>query len=327
MKLKELINLKYGKNQSKVVADSGYPIYGTGGIIGYASKFLYDKQSILIGRKGSIAQVQFLNEPFWCVDTTFYCEINTNLVIPKYLFYKLSTIDFRLYNEGTTIPSLRSETLNELEISIHSFEIQQHIVDTIGSIDDLIEKYDEILIGIEKLETKLYLFESTDSVVNPLRNFISFEKGKKPDSLDENGHLYLTIDTLERSNTLFTQSSKVVNCIESDVLMVMDGASSGKVYIGNKGVVGSTLSVIKSKDINNYFLYIFLKNNYSNIKDRNTGSAIPHTNKEFVLTLNIPLNKIDDSIYNNLFNYRIVIMKNINRLKALKSAYLSKFFE
>ena len=145
--------------------------------------------------------------------------------------------------------------------------------------------------------------------------------------MDENGHLYLTIDTLERSNTLFTQSSKVVNCIESDVLMVMDGASSGKVYIGNKGVVGSTLSVIKSKDINNYFLYIFLKNNYSNIKDRNTGSAIPHTNKEFVLTLNIPLNKIDDSIYNNLFNYRIVIMKNINRLKALKSAYLSKFFE
>ena len=171
------------------------------------------------------------------------------------------------------------------------------------------------------------MFESTNSTVNPLKDFISFEKGKKPDFLSDDGFLYLTIDTLEGSNTIFTKSKKVVLCDESDVLMVMDGASSGKVYIGHKGVVGSTLSLIKSNVINKYFLYIFLKNNYNNIKDRNTGSAIPHTNKEFVLSLNIPSNKIDSTVYNDLIKYRTYITKNINKLQKIKSIYLNKFFK
>lgn len=127
-KLNELLILKYGKNQKDVESSIGYPIYGTSGIIGYASKYLYDKKSILFGRKGSISRVQFVDEPFWCVDTTFYSIINTDLVIPKYLYYKLSTIDFNSFNEGTTIPSLRAETLNTIEFEIHNYSEQQHIV-------------------------------------------------------------------------------------------------------------------------------------------------------------------------------------------------------
>ena len=191
----------------------------------------------------------------------------------------------------------------------------------------MIEKYNEILQKLEDFESELYLLESNNSVVKTLKNFIAFEKGKKPNSLDVDGPLYLTIDTLEGNEPLYTKSNKVVNCVESNVLMVMDGASSGKVYIGNEGVVGSTLSLIKTKYINEYYLYIFLKNNYNNIKDRNTGSAIPHTNKDYVLSLNIPMNRIDNSIYDDLFKYRIAITKNINRLKSLKAAYLNKFFK
>ena len=133
MKLNELLTLKYGKNQKNVESSYGYPIYGTSGIIGFAKNYLYGQESILFGRKGSISKVQFVNKPFWCVDTTFYSVINNKLVNPKYLFYKLSTIDFNAYNEGTTIPSLRAETLKSIELSVHSHEDQQHIVDTIHS--------------------------------------------------------------------------------------------------------------------------------------------------------------------------------------------------
>lgn len=132
MLLNELLTLKYGKNQSDVADSNGtIPIYGTGGIIGYANDHLYNKPSILFGRKGSIGKVQFVDKPFWCVDTTFYSIINEEVVIPKYLYYKLSLINFNEYDEGTTIPSLRTETLNKLNFSIHSMAEQQHIVDTI----------------------------------------------------------------------------------------------------------------------------------------------------------------------------------------------------
>ncbi len=135
MLLKDLLTLKYGKNQSDVLDNCGkFPIYGTGGIIGRANTFLYDKPSILIGRKGSISKVQFVDEPFWCVDTTFYSIVNNKVVIPQYLYYKLSLLDFSEFDEGTTIPSLRAETLYKLNFSIHNMNEQQHIVDTIQTL-------------------------------------------------------------------------------------------------------------------------------------------------------------------------------------------------
>ena len=91
-KLEELLKIKYGKNQKKVQDNENgiYPIYGTGGLMGYSKEYLYDKPSILIGRKGSISRVKYVEHPFWTVDTLFYTEINENLVIPKYLYYKMS---------------------------------------------------------------------------------------------------------------------------------------------------------------------------------------------------------------------------------------------
>ena len=162
---------------------------------------------------------------------------------------------------------------------------------------------------------------------NLLSQYVKFEKGKKPKVLNESGKLYLTIDVLEGNDTLFTSDKKVVLTNKNDVLMVMDGASSGKVYIGYEGVVGSTLSLIHCEGINSYFLYIFLKNNYNNIKDRNIGSAIPHANKDFILSLKIPYTKISNKIYITLLKYKIDIFKKIKYLKNLKKKYLNKFFK
>lgn len=137
--LKELVTIKYGKNQKKVLSDNGdFPIYGTGGLMGYATESLYDKPSVLIGRKGTIDKVRYVDSPFWTVDTLFYTIVNDNIVIPQFLYYVLSQIDFLQYNEGTTIPSLRTETLNRIEINIPSIENQQKILQYLAKIDDKI---------------------------------------------------------------------------------------------------------------------------------------------------------------------------------------------
>ena len=130
MKLKDFLVIKYGKNQSQVVCNtSKIPIIGTGGIFGYASTFLYDKPSVLIGRKGTINNPMYIDKPFWTVDTLFYTEINNSLVIPKWFYYKMLTINLLKLNEGTTIPSLRTETLYNIDIDVPSLKCQQHIID------------------------------------------------------------------------------------------------------------------------------------------------------------------------------------------------------
>lgn len=143
--LSELAKIKYGKNQKKVLSEDGdIPIYGTGGLIGYATTALYDKPSVLIGRKGTIGKVKFVEHPFWTVDTLFYTIINTDIVIPNYLYYVMSLLDLNNYNEGTTIPSLRTETLNRLEFGIPSIQEQERILSILKPLDEQIELNNKI---------------------------------------------------------------------------------------------------------------------------------------------------------------------------------------
>lgn len=133
-----------------------FPILGTGGVMGYANKFLYDKPSVLIGRKGSISKVKYIDKPFWTVDTLFYTEINENKALPLYIYYYLSQIDFNYYNEGTTIPSLRTETLNKIEIYLPNIKVQNKIVDFLSNIDKEIELNTKIISNLEQLSQTLF---------------------------------------------------------------------------------------------------------------------------------------------------------------------------
>ena len=202
----------------------------------------------------------------------------------------------------------------------------QHIVDTIGSIDDLIEHKIKMLNKLDKFETYLYQKEGFNIDKFSLADSIKFIKGKKPKSVTSIGASYLTIDALENGTFTFANDINLIYCKETEILMVMDGASSGKVYIGNEGIVGSTLAKIET-DINPYYLYIYLKNNYENISGHNTGSAIPHTNKDIIFNLQISKNKFSNEFYNNLLNLRINLNKEIFKLKKEKNMYLQKFFD
>ena len=171
---KQLANIKYGKNQKNVLSESGsIPIYGTGGLMGYATDFLYDKPSVLIGRKGTIEKVYYVEHPFWTVDTLFYTEINDELVLPLYFYYLVSLLDLKQYNEGTTIPSLRTETLNRLEFDIPSLEDQAKVLSVLKPIEDKI-KVNE---GINK-----NLFQQAQNLF--VSWFVDYEPfgGKMPDN-------------------------------------------------------------------------------------------------------------------------------------------------
>lgn len=155
--LGELVQIKYGKNQKKVLSEEGtIPIYGTGGLMGHATEALYDKPSVLIGRKGTIGKVRYVDHPFWTVDTLFYTIVNTELVLPKYLFYLMSQMDLNAYNEGTTIPSLRTVTLNRLEFDIPSIEEQKEVLSYLEPIDDKIQLNTEINKNLEQQAQAIY---------------------------------------------------------------------------------------------------------------------------------------------------------------------------
>jgi len=134
MRLGEICKIKYGKDHKKL-ADGKIPVYGSGGIMRYAEKALYDKKSVLIPRKGSLDNLYFVSEPFWTVDTLFYTEIDEQKTIPEYLYYFLKTLDFAGMNVGTAVPSLTTAVLNEIEIDLPNLETQCAIANILSALD------------------------------------------------------------------------------------------------------------------------------------------------------------------------------------------------
>lgn len=133
-KLKYVAKIGNGKDHKNVWDEDGvYPIYGSGGIFGKSNEFIYDKPSVLLGRKGTIDKPQFVEVPFWAVDTTYYTIINEDLVLPYYFFLLTNTIDFNKYKYGSAVPSMTQEVLKEILFAVPSLLEQEVIVHHIES--------------------------------------------------------------------------------------------------------------------------------------------------------------------------------------------------
>ncbi|WP_217535398.1 restriction endonuclease subunit S [Vibrio cholerae] len=139
--LKDTFTIHYGKDH-KLLSDGIYPLLGSGGVMRYVSSYLYDKPSVLIGRKGTIDKPQFISTPFWTVDTLFYTEIKNNFV--PYFVYLLSLrIRWKKYSEATGVPSLNVTSIYGIQINVPSVEEQQKIADFLTAVDTKINQLTE----------------------------------------------------------------------------------------------------------------------------------------------------------------------------------------
>ena len=87
----DLIKVKYGKDHRKL-ADGIYPVFGSGGFMRKVDRPLYERESVLIPRKGSLNNIMYVNEPFWSVDTMFYTEMKLPN-IAKFIYHFIKSLD------------------------------------------------------------------------------------------------------------------------------------------------------------------------------------------------------------------------------------------
>ena len=149
----EALTIKHGKDQKQVESAHGqYPIFGTGGQMGWANDFLYNRPSVLIGRKGSINKPRYINVPFWTVDTLFYSQVH-NGYDEKFMFYKFCLIDWMNYNEASGVPSLNASTISNVKISVPAKQEQTAIATALSDVDDLIQSLEKLIAKKEAIKT------------------------------------------------------------------------------------------------------------------------------------------------------------------------------
>lgn len=150
-KWNDTLKIINGKNQKNVENVSGaYPIYGSGGIMGYATDYLCPKNTVVIGRKGNINKPILVHEPFWNVDTAFGLVSNEDVINFYYLYFFCIIFDFENLNKAVTIPSLTKKDLLDIDIPIPPIFLQYQFADRIKTIEhqkELIQK------SIKEVET------------------------------------------------------------------------------------------------------------------------------------------------------------------------------
>src|SRR4051812_29165226 len=153
--LRQLATINYGRSPTRILDHDGpYPVFGIGGPERFGNAYLYDGDSVVLGRKGTIDRVHYAMGKFWKSDTTFYLSEFKD-PIPRWLFYALQTIDPARLNEATGVPSLSRDALYKVEVETPPEPEQAKLADLLATVDmailqaeALIAKQQRIRIGL-----------------------------------------------------------------------------------------------------------------------------------------------------------------------------------
>lgn len=286
----------------------------------------------------------------------------------NFIYYFLSSREsqelLKALNRGSAQPNLKISDLKNFQIPNLRLETQEKIASILSALDDKIEINNEMNKILEEMAQTLFKrwfidFDFPNENGEPYRSsggkmvdselgeipegwevsnlgdLFKFVKGKKPKIVSENFSeetplKYLTIKGFNGGESLYASEDKTILIDKKDIVMVMDGASSGDIYIGKSGVLGSTFSKIeKTKEIDWSYIYLILKYYESDIKSHTTGSAIPHTDKGYVEKIRVSLPNLEllnilSKKISGIIKKKLLNQQEIQSLSEIRDTLLPK---
>lgn len=252
MTFDDVLIIKNGKNQRAVENPDGkYPIYGSGGIMGYADDYICEADTVIVGRKGSINNPIFVEEPFWNVDTAFGLVAKREVLLPRYLYYFCRNYDFERLNKAVTIPSLTKSDLLKIEITLPSLEIQEKIVNKLLKIEEVIQARQQQLQKMDELVKARFVEMFGDPVRNsmglptePMTTvcaIIDGDRGKnypKQDEFSDTGYC-LFLNAKNVTATGFSFENRMFITKEKDNALHNGKLERGDVVLTTRGTLGN----------------------------------------------------------------------------------------
>ena len=319
----EIITLQRGFDLPKQDRDTGeHPLVSANGISDYINKYNVSGPGVVTGRSGTIGNVFYVKNDFWPLNTTLFVkDFHGNNV--KYISYWLSRFDLIKYANGASVPTLNRNELNGLKCFVHTPSEQQHIVNTIGTVDDLIEKKIQTVNKLEELSKLLYLkHKNQRDGTLMLGECCDIRTGK----LDANA------EEKEGKYPFFTCGQEImrINNYAFDceaIIIAGNGEISVKYYKGKFNAYQRTYVLSPMKHF-----YLFLeecKLSINDLKSNSQGSVIKFITKGMLEKIKIVNDKDASRINQKLGAFYKEILKlkqQLDSLKKIKTKLLSKYF-
>jgi len=352
--LGQVVTLQRGFDITKKEQTPGnVPIVSSSGVASYHNVFKVKGPGVIIGRKGTLGTSHFIKQDYWPHDTTLWVkDFKGN--DPRFISYYLKSLKLEKFDTGSSNPTLNRNHLHKIKIVFPEPKIQKKVAAIVSGYDDAIEINKQRISLLKNMAEEIYRewfvrfrfpgyqeaeFEKgvpNNFDLKRFSTFCKFIKGKNPDEIKiviADGDLYyINMDTLRgRLNSFATKKKNSVICDKGDILMLMDGSRSGLTFRANvNGIVGSTLSMIRVKKSLKNIVFEYLKAMTTEIVFNNTGSAIPHANKDYInrMLIAIPNDEIIinqfNSIYEPIYKNIELLQAEIENLKETKNALLPR---
>lgn len=132
-------------------------VYGSGGIFKRTNNFLYDGESVLFGRKGTIGKPLYVRGKFWTVDTMYFMKFGNEL-LAKYCYYYLTFYPWDNIMTKTALPSVVGTDVANTSFAFPSIYEQYQIV---AFLDQKCSEIDTIILQKEQLISELESYKKS----------------------------------------------------------------------------------------------------------------------------------------------------------------------
>ena len=166
-KLGEICTFKYGKGLSQDERDGGSKnVYGSNGVVGKHSKVISNGETIIVGRKGSIGEINWADDSCWPIDTTYYIDKNSTNQNLRWLYWRLKSLNLTKMNKSAAIPGLNREDAYRLAINLPPLPEQKCIAAILDKAAQIKAKRELAISKLDELEQSMFVEMFGDPVRN-----------------------------------------------------------------------------------------------------------------------------------------------------------------
>lgn len=121
--------MEYGKPLPKSKRKDGglYPVYGANGEKDRTDEYYHDKQSIIVGRKGSAGEINLTEKKFWPLDVSYFVTFDYKKYDLYFLYYLLGNLELPKLAKGVK-PGINRNEVYSIDVQIPPLHEQQRIV-------------------------------------------------------------------------------------------------------------------------------------------------------------------------------------------------------
>ncbi|MBW4505632.1 MAG: restriction endonuclease subunit S [Scytonematopsis contorta HA4267-MV1] len=340
------------------------PIVSSSGVTGYHSKAKVKRPGVVIGRKGTLGTVHYINSDFWAHDTTLWVkDFKGNH--PRFIYYLLKVMQLENYDVGASNPTLNRNHIHKIRLNCPPLYIQKKIAAILSAYDDLIENNNRRIALLEKMAEEIYRewfvrlrFPGYEQVtchkgVPEGWNLIKIEKAfkiigggtpsKEESRYWNDGNInWYTPSDITSANGIFLSSSSL-KCTEEGLnnssarlfpaysIMMTSRATIGAIGVNvttactNQGFI----NCIPNENYPLFFLYHWLKLNKTSFELLSSGATFSELSKSTFKKMNIltPNKELVHKFNNNImqmFKRIEILLSEVTILKQTRSRLLTR---